>query len=524
MKKWFVLLGIFILLSSLTGCFKAGQNAESSVSAVKEKTVTVCVPKLPITLNPIVSNSFFDTLVFSQVSEPLIKFDPKTLEPIAGVAKSWDVKGGRIFTFYLNDNVYFSNGKHCTARDFKYSYEKYLTPESPGSYMLEAILGSRDKLKGKAEETKGIKVLDDLTLEITLKEPNNNFLSVLASPCLVVLDKEEVDKAGPNFGTNTVVGIGPFKILGKTSSEIILGRNDKYYSKKAYVNEVKFIELSTPQAWAEYEKGKIDFMFDLPNVKTLINDPKYKKYIRTFPYPNTVMLYFNLHKEPLKSNLKLREAVTYAINKEKLDAVFSNYSASVADSITPPSLSGRHNTTPPSYNKEKAKTFLAEAGYPGGKGLPELNLTYHDRTFQKRLVESIRDDLAAVNIKVKLVHADEKLAIPYVEGVSDLYRTSWVPDYLDIDAFIQPILYSRGYANCGFYNQTVDTLIDKARLTPGYNERKNLLAQAEMTALKEYPLVPLYWGQDTTITSPRVKNLQISPNGYPLLENVMIEE
>jgi len=140
----------------------------------------------------------------------------------------------------------------------------------------------------------------------------------------------------------------------------------------------------------------------------------------------------------------------------------------VADSITPPSLSGRHNTTPPSYNTEKAKTLLAEAGYPGGKGLPELNFTYHDRTFQKRLVESIRDDLAAVNIKVKLVHADEKLAIPYVEGVSDFYRTSWVPDYLDIDAFIQPILYS--------------------------------------------------------ITSPRVKNLQISLNGYPMFENVMLED
>lgn len=526
MKKRLVFTCFLIFIFGLTGCLKTGKVPVSNSSAGKEKTFTVAVPKLPITLDPTTAINTYDIIVISQVSEPLIKQDSKTTEPIAGIAKSWDIKDGRIYTFHLNDNVYFSNGKLCTAYDFKYSYEKYLTPEAPASYMLEPILGSREKLSGKTTETKGIKVPDDFTLEITLDKPNLNFLSVLASPCLIVIDKDEVTRKGRSFGRDTITGVGPFVIESKKPKEIVLVRNDRYYGKKAYINKVKLVELTGEQAWEEYKKGETDFIFDIPGFKKLTEDPIYKNQIKNVPFLNTVFLSLNVNKAPLKSNLKLRQAINCAIDKEKIAKLaYGNNSTIVANVLTSPLLSGRHDDEPTFYNKEKAKALLAEAGYPGGQGLPELKLTYHDRINQKILVETIRDDLAAVNIKVKLIRVDESLAIPYIEGVTDLFRISWCPDYIDIDAYLRPVIYSQGYANLGRYkNKEVDALMDEAQLTPNFAARKELLTQAEMIALKEYPVIPLYWGQYTTITSSRVSNLQITPDGFPVLTNVFLED
>ncbi|PKM47355.1 MAG: hypothetical protein CVV03_03830 [Firmicutes bacterium HGW-Firmicutes-8] len=526
MRRQFTLICCLLLVFSLTGCLKTGNNPALAGSPAKEKTLVVAIPKMPFTLNPVISNFFSDSLIYSAVSEPLIKYAIKTMEPAAGIAKSWDVKEGKIFIFHLNGNVYFSNGKQCTAHDFKYSYEKYLTPESRVSYMLEAISGSKEKLDGKAADTKGIKVLDDFTLEITLDKPNNNFLAALGSPCLVVINKDEVEQLGTNYGNNTITGVGPFKVLHKDQNEIVLARNDRYYGKKAYVDSIRFVERSNEKAWNEYNKGIIDLMFVVPNLKTAIKNPKYKNNIKMFSDLGATFLAFNLKKEPMKSNKKLREAVSYAINKEYIvNEVLNDSYGVVADSITPPILSGRNVKTVPSYSKEIAKVLLAEAGYPNGRGLPELNLTYHDRVSQKMIVESVKKDLESVNIKVKLIHADESLIVPYVENESDLFRVSWGPDYLDMDSLIQPIFHSKGSCTWGGYqNKDVDALIDEARLTPNFAERKYLLTQAEEMALQDYPLAPLYWGQFTSLSSSRVKNLQISAVGYPVFENIMIEE
>ena len=265
---------------------------------------------------------------------------------------------------------------------------------------------------------------------------------------------------------------------------------------------------------------------ELDLLKSFIKDPKYKNNIKIFSDLSTTFLAFNLRKEPMKSNIKLRQAVSYAINKEYIvNEVLNDSYGVVADTITPPVLSGRDVKVTPSYDKEKAKALLTKAGYPNGKGLPELNLTYHDRVSQKIIVESIKKDLESINIKVKLIHTDESLIVPYLEKLSDLFRVCWGPDYLDIYSCIQPVLYREGYCNWGgCQNKKVDDLIDKARLTSSFAERKYMLTKAEEMALQDYPIIPLYWGQYTTLSSSRVKNLQISAVGYPVFENVMIEE
>lgn len=526
MRKYIILIFIFIQSIYFSGCNFAGSNFISSHDQSKEKTITVSVIKLPTTLNPVIASAVWDTLVYSQVSEPLLKYDLKTMEPVAGIAKKWDVKDGKVYTFFLNHDVYFSDGKHCTTHDFKYSYEKYLTPESPYSYLLEGILGAKEKLLGNTNDTKGIKVLDDYTLEITLDRQSNNFLSALASETLVVIKKEEVEKLGESFGNGIITGVGPFIISRRTENEIEFLRNDKYYGKKAYIGRVKLIRSKTIHAWEEYKKGKIDLLLFVPDVKTLINDPRYKSYIKLIPDLSSVYITLNLNKEPLKSNHRLREAINYAVNKEYIvDHILNEDYGVVSNAIVPPVFTGRENKTPPTYNLAKARKLLAEAGYPDGEGLQQLNLTYHDRLTQKPLVESVKKNLKAIGIKVKLVPVDESQIAPFVKDVTDIFRLSWGPDYLDIDTYIIPIFYSKGSANFGgYYNKNVDALIEKAQLTTSFYERKNMLIKAEDIALKDYCVIPLYWGHYTIINSPRIRNLQLTPNGYPVFESVIIDE
>jgi ABC-type transport system substrate-binding protein len=530
MKKLLVLCSILLVFVSFTGCFekKAVNTKQTEGSQAKENVFTFAIDEVPSIFDPRKAASTFENLINAQTSEPLLKYDYKTMEPMAGIAKSWDIKNdGKTFTFHLRNDVKFSNGKPVTANDFKYSFEKTIEPDTTTSYILAPVLGADEKLSGKAKETKGIKVVDDYTLEITLEKSNCNFLSALASYMLVIFDKNEVEKQGKEFGKTGISGVGPFKYLSSNENEVVLVKNNDYYNRKPYIDKVRFVKMSREKAWEEYNKGNVDFSFFVPNARVNMKDPKYKDHIKIVPQLATAMITLNPQKEPFKSNSKLREAVSCAINRKYLvDTVLNDFSGVAANAIVPPVLLGQSEGDKiVSYDKEKVKALLAEAGFPEGKGLPELNLTYFDRGNQKQIVESIKKDLEAFNMKVKLILIDKPDSpIPFKRDVTDLCRIAYGPDYLDIDSYIQPLLHSKGAFNItGYTNKEVDKLFDKASITQSFAERKNLFREAENLILKDYYCMPLYWNQMAIITSPRVKSYQMTPMEILPCDSVMMD-
>lgn len=528
MKKFLLFTMITAMVLTLFACGKQQVSKEQNQQKEKEFTLTYTVK--PNSLDPAQAVDILEQMIINQVSEPLIKYDYKTMEPITGVAKSWDIKDGKTYTFEIREDVQFSNGRNCTAEDVKYSFERILTPDSQVSYLLEPVLGAKDKIEGKASETAGIKVTGKYSIEITLEKPNYNFLSAIGSPNLVIIDKNEVEAQGKDYGAKLISGIGAFRLLSRDDNSIVLTRNDKYYSKKANVDRFKILILEHEPSWEEYKAGKIDFLFFVPNVKSILNDTQYKERIKTIPNLATQSILLNIRKEPFKSNLKLRQAVSYAINKQQIcDAVLDDNSGVPANIVTHP-LFYKYDDPEKmfSYDMEKAKKLLEEAGYPGGKGLPKLKLTYFNRGPQKKMLEAVKKDLEMINIEAELIEMDpEKVKSIYAfdENITDIYREGFGPDYLDVYSYIQPLFHSSGYMNYVQYrNDKVDQLMEKSILTKDFAERKNLLMQAELEAMKDYVRIPIHWYQLTTISSPRVKNLEISPMGFPSIENVVIED
>lgn len=235
----------------------------------------------PHEINDIVSSH-----IALQIYDGLVKFDPRTLTVVPAIARTWEIdKSETVFTFYLNDNVFFHDdacfsdgkGRKVTANDFKYTFELLCN----GSDTLRTFSGTMDNVVGAKkyyEATKagnsggsvdGIKVISDSVLQITLEKPILYFLNILASPAAVVLPREAYEK----YGKANHVGCGPFIIteIPKKDEPLYLIRNNNYYKKDKkdislpYLDTIKVSFISSTQKeLALFENGEIDMVLGLP--------------------------------------------------------------------------------------------------------------------------------------------------------------------------------------------------------------------------------------------------------------------
>jgi ABC-type transport system substrate-binding protein len=151
------------------------------------------------------------------------------------LAEKWDVSpDGKTYTFTLRKDGKFHDGKQVTAQDVKYSLERALDPktQSPvADTYLGDIVGARDRLANRAQEVSGVKVVDEYTVEITIDAPKPYFLWQLTYTTASIVDRANVESGGKTWADKPN-GTGPFKLASKSTTEIVLARNDSYYGAK----------------------------------------------------------------------------------------------------------------------------------------------------------------------------------------------------------------------------------------------------------------------------------------------------
>ena len=167
------------------------------------------------TLDPQVGYDWQNWSVIKSIFDGLMDYKPGTTELEPDLAESYTVSDdGKTYTFKLRDGLKFHNGRAVTAADVKYSIERSINPatQSPGGGYFSAIAGYDDMVGGKATELSGIAVPDDKTVAITLTRPDATFLHLMAINFSYVVPKEEVEKAGADWGKKPV-GTGAFKFV-----------------------------------------------------------------------------------------------------------------------------------------------------------------------------------------------------------------------------------------------------------------------------------------------------------------------
>lgn len=497
--------------------------------------------------------------ISSQVYEGLVKLSPKNLSVLPSIAYKWEIaNNAQLFTFHLRKGVYFHDdacfekgiGREVTAADFKFCFEKLCSHNeeiNSGFYIFQ------DKVKGAneyyasteigkplTEGVTGIQVLNDSTLSIELLYPFAGFINLLTMPFAWVFPQEAVLKYGSELRSNCV-GTGPFYLKdSKHDESLILARNENYWGTDSLGNQLPYLDIikftfnkEKTSEYLEFKKGNLDFVFGLPSeMRTeIIEESKQSDCtFNLFVTPILSISYYGFQTQGnLFKNKKLRQAFNYAIDREKLVKFVLQDEATPANyGIVPPSFPNYSSSSIKGYkfDPQKARTLLAEAGYPNGKGFPvDISLLLNsggERNIEvAEAIQKMLADNLSISIKLNVLPFPQKLNLEN-NGQAQFWKSGWVADYPDPQTFLDifygklvPDVTSPSPVNSGRYKSALfDSLYEAALKESDMQKRFKLFEKADQVAIDDAAYMPVYYDNASYLTKKNVANLQFNSFEY----------
>ncbi|HEY7164079.1 MAG TPA: peptide ABC transporter substrate-binding protein [Candidatus Binatia bacterium] len=466
--------------------------------------------------------------VIANLMVGLTEFD-KNLQPTPMIAKSWEIlDGGKRIVFHLRDDVQWSDGKRVRAQDFEYSWKRLLNPKTASeyAYTLFDIVNAQEFNEGKIKEAGavGVRAMDDSTLVVQLRAPASYFLAITTFEVTFPQRQDVVEKFQTRWtDPENIVNNGPFLLSAwKHENEIELKANPKFFLGKPAMDRVTmFMVNEKTTAFAMYEQGQLDFMdnHSIPALEKprLAERPGYK------PVPQLRGDYygFAVDRKPF-DNVKLRRAFAQAIDRSVFPKILQG-GEQPATSWIPPGMLAHNPKIGLSYNPDAARRLLAEAGFPGGKGLPPITLGYNTEEDHKLVAEAVQSMWQKnLGIIVNLENQEWKVYLKKLQNDPfQVYRSGWGADYPDPDNFMKLFTSTSGNNQTRWKNPAYDKLLDDAAREQDNAKRTQLYDQAQ-TILTETdaPIVPLFWRAESTVLSPRFTGLEFNSMARLNLRNV----
>lgn len=508
-----------------------------------------------------------------QVYEGLLKLDQADLKVIPSLAEKWEPNAdASVWTFYLRKGVTFHDdscfsggkGREVTAEDFKWCFDR-LCVYSPINAQFD--LTFKDRVKGaneyyestrnndgKLKGVEGVKVVDPYTIQITLNFPFAGFENILTMPGCWVYPHEAWEKYGEEMRIKCV-GTGAFKISKvKEGDFVALERNDVYWAsdkngnKLPYLDGLKFtFTKEKKQELLDFRQGKLDMVFRLPNesIDEILADFNNAKegnrgfQLQQEPAMSTFYYGFLIPSDLFK-NKNVRLAFNYAIDREKI----VNYT------LKGEGIPGIYGMVPPcaafeakgydvkkitgySFDKEKAQQYLKDAGFPNGKGFPQVTLQINSGGGDRNVLtaEAIRNMLKEnLNIDVVIDPMPFSQHLDKLEtGKSLFWRTAWIADYPDPETFLTLMygkhvpekLNDRSSINSVRYQSAkFDSLFMAAMREPDEAKRFALYMMADQVAIDDGAFMPIFYDENYRMLQNNVKNFPANAMEYRDLSQV----
>lgn len=558
----YLLLVCFILV----GCTKK----EESKKTVLNYALTTNVS----TLDPAVSYDTVSAKVVYQVYESLYEYDylirPYQLKPL--IAKSLPLieDNGLKYTIKLKKNIYYHNSlafngkkRKVKAQDFINQIKRlaFEPTNSNGWWLFDGKIIGLNEFRNKAGKVasdlklffstpvEGLSAPDDHTLIIKLHQPYPQLVYALAM-AFTTPAPEEIIKYYKNDLSQEAIGTGPYQFVQwKKNAYISLKKFKNYHAnlypnkgdryayenkllkdsgkKLPFIPEIKFNIIKEDQTrWLNFLSKKIDVIvltkdhFPVAlNSKGKLNKEFLDQGIKLQIAPTLTYwwLSFNMKSEPLGNNLNLRRAIAHAINIEEYIRNFTNNIGLKANSIYPPGVLGYDPSNPPSfqYDLEKARKYLAEAGYPEGKGLDEINYDVRGAsTVSRQMGEFIQKELAKIGIKIKLnINSFPGFLSKARNGRLEMWQGGWAMDYPDPENVIQ-LLISKNHPpgpNSAFYsNKKVDELYNKLFYATDPQKVLEITKEVEKIIAADLPWIMQFYSRNYILYHGHLKNFRQS--------------
>jgi oligopeptide transport system substrate-binding protein len=525
-KRLFVLLAIVMAVAIvLSGCGGGKAGAQ---------TLRWNLGTEPPTLDPALTTDTTSVQCVEVLFLGLTDFDDKTLAVIPELATEWSVSAdGLVWTFKLRKDVEWvqydpatkkaaKKGK-VTAHDVVYGVKRTVNPETASDYAYVDYIIKNGEAINSGENTDidslGVRAVDDYTVEFTLEQPAGYFPGIAgmwinrAQPKQAIEQYAEKWTEAGNIWTN-----GSYMLeTWEHESRMVFVKSPHHYDAKNVdidrVEAVMVVEDST--AFAMYENGEVDVQgapsADMDRIKA---DPVLSKELYIAPRLCTYFYGFNVSKPPM-NNVKLRQALSYAIDRQKLIDTVLKGGQRPAKSFACPGIFGNVADDPtfvgPSYDPAKAKQLLAESGYTG---TPEITLMFNTSEGHKNIAEFIQRswketlglDIGLANqewaVYLKTVHTD----------APQIYRLGWCADYPDQNNWVLEVFHPTKGSNDTKWSatdpaaQAFMAATEKGASVADPKERAKAYFEAEKILVEDQAIIaPIYYYTRVVLTKPNVQ-------------------
>jgi oligopeptide transport system substrate-binding protein len=495
--------------------------------------------------------------------EGLYTLDPVTLKPVLGTADSASVDStGTVWTLHIRPDARWSNGDPVKAGDFIFAWRRFL--ETPGeyTYLHFYIRGARQyssefaayiaaRQNGGAPAAPdfsevGEKSPNDQTLVITLSDPVPFFPALLAFPPFFPMHEPSmrpfVESDGLHYNQDFtrpphLVTNGPYRLAEWTfKRRLRMIASDFYWNRQSVKSKVvdQIYADDGVAALRAYERGDADWISDLdPDMAAEMLVRGGRDDLHIFPAFGTYFYSLNClpnlpdgRKNPL-ADVRVRQALSMAIDREPIVRNVGRIGQPPSLTYIPPHVFDGYSSPPGlAYDPDHARKLLAEAGFPNGRGFPNLTILYNsDFGYHGDIAQIIRRQwLDNLNIQMDLQGVEIKVfGVMLHSQQYAVARASWYGDYADPSTFTDKYKSDSDDNDSKWNNPEYDRLCAQAQKETDTGRRLVLLSRAENILLNEAPIIPLYTYVNAYLFRPEVKGLPLAANAMLMFNSVQVE-
>jgi ABC-type oligopeptide transport system substrate-binding subunit/DNA-binding SARP family transcriptional activator len=472
----------------------------------------------PVTLDPGLVTDWHSGVVMEQLFSCLVRFGPN-MEVLPEAATGWEIlEGGYTYRFHLRQDGRWSDGTPVTARDFGYAWKRFLhpsRPRGPGPSFYN-VRGARAYHQGEVSDPDSVAVrcADEYTLVVELEAPDPSFLHLTLYA--VPVPRHQVEVFGDAWAEpGRLVSNGPFRLESWQAGEsLVLARNPHYAGR--FEGNLQRVELSfAPPAAAmdAYEADRLDVVgldFFPPADMDRLRHQHSGEYL-SVPDLSTYYLRYDLSRPPFHDR-RVRRAFALATDRSRLaDLVLGGHVFPATGGQVPPGMGGHSPGIALPYRPPEARQLLAEAGYPGGRGFPPVELLLPEGR------EAVVEDLAAqwlanlgVPVAGRALPWAALLARAYGQPPHILGMASGA-HYPDPATFVGAARRDEEQAAYAWQHAGYDRLAGEAAQAMDEGQRLELFQEMDRIVVEEAWMVPLWYGRRHLLVKPWVVRLPTSP-------------
>jgi len=490
---------------------------------------------LPQTFDPAFAAAPPDTDAVRALFEGLTDYDPRTLDPVPGVATRWESSAdARVWTFYLREDAKWSNGERVTAADFVRSWERTLKigPLAPHTELLSNIEGAvaapdvAAKDSANSANSFGAEAVSENVLRVRLRRGDSSFPSLVAHSVFRPVKVAHADETR-RIEAHDLVSNGAFHLSGTDNNQVLLERANTYWDGGSVaLQRVAFVNSSSPEnALSAYYAGEVDAVTNAPFEPLALKLLAGYKDFRRSTFGALTYYKFNSQREPF-DDVRVREALAIAIDRERVSRDHLGGATQPAGKFLPETLSEAKpvvdKTELLELDAKRARELLAEAGFPNGDGFPQIRLLINRNEQQRIVAEAIAAMWkTALNIETEIVLKNwDEYEASIKTGDYDVVRRGMVMQTTDELTNLRMIFDS---------STTTVSLLQAGPQDPSKAQSLNpsevLLpnVESEEQALKELKAMPIYFASSYAMVKPYVSSFDANILDAPSLKRARVD-